>query len=430
MRKFSLGLEVIDFQKDDIFESLTQLFDTLKKSTFEDAKTIKQIRDLTFRRFGVNVIIKITHKTDFGTSVELPTFHLNNGLYNQRARDILRTSKDSDEDYKRLLKLKDFKKQNSVNLKTAKVSGIFSELEYVIYLDTDQLRLLNTQECCAVFLHEVGHLFTFFEHMVRLTTTNLVLLNVSSLAQKNITYENKIMCFELADELLEVDPSKINPNLVNSEKAVTTIYLSKISYQTKSTTGSDWYDNVSSEQAADQFVSRLGGGRHLISALDIMGKYYGSFTQKKHNYILNFGMSIFMTIVPLISLFIGGAIIGSLFSVIYIAYCFWLFDYVFFAHSFKVLTYDDEKVRFNRMRNDLVTTLKYSNDDEYKKVIIKEIEFCDKVIENYYGQMDVSKIIDFILRRKDKGIYYLQRDLEDIAFNDLFIKAEKLRLSI
>ena len=90
--------------------------------------------------------------------------------------------------------------------------------------------------------------------------------------------------------------------------------------------------------------------------------------------------------------------------------------------------YDHVKIRFKRITNDLVTILKYSKDDQYNRCVIKEIDFIDNLIADYVDEMDISKLIDFILRRKDKNIYHLQRDLEDIAFNDLFIKAEKLRL--
>ena len=281
MKKFSLGLETIDFQKDDTFEQFTALFDDLKKSNFENTKLVKQIKELTFKRFGINANVKIVTNFWIGTSVELPSFQLNHGLFSQAIRNFLKGAKDADEDYQRLLKIKDFKRLNTVDLKNAKVTGIFNELVYAIYVDTEQLRHLDSQECAAIYLHEVGHLFTYFEQMVKITTTNLVLLNVASLTQSSLTYENKAMVFELADDILEVDHTKINPNLVNNDKAVATIYLSKIMYQTKSTTGSSWYDNVSTEQMADQFVSRLGGGRFLITGLDKLYKTGGMFFTKK-----------------------------------------------------------------------------------------------------------------------------------------------------
>ena len=431
MKKFNLGLEAISYQNDDFFKKLTKEFEKLIESKYRDEKTFVQIEKMVKDRFGLKVHIKTD--IEYGTCVWIPSFHQNHIFIENALRENYRSYSEDIRELEKLKRLKEFKEVNTVNTKEARVSGLFSEIKSDINLNIEQLSGMMPEEITAVYLHEVGHLFTWYENITRISTCNMVMLEACAMAEKNKPIEEKKIYIKEAEKTLNVKESQLNDILqVDDSKTVFTLFLSKINQESRSGMGSYFYDAVTCEQMADQFVSRLGGGRHLLTGLDHLNKKWGTKVNDYHDAWVS-------DIVSTLTLFGLGSLIGIILGTAVSAFI----VTTFFIPAFMILvtymagtgkrdhTYDDDKVRLTRMRNDLIAILKTNPPENVKKHLIKEIELCDDVLVTYvdYKSM-LIKVSDFIFKtnRNANKVYELQRDLEMINFNPLFVKSQKLSL--
>lgn len=431
MKKFNLGLEAISYQNDSFFKDLCKQFEKLIESKYRDEKTFLQIEKMIKDRFGLKV--HILTDIEYGTCVWLPSFHQNHIFIENEFREMYKNYSDDIRELEKLKRLKEFKEVNVVNTKEARVSGLFSEIKSDINLNIEQLSGMMPEEVTAVYLHEVGHLFTWYENITKISTCNMVMLEACAMAEKNKPIEEKKIYIKEAEKMLNIKESKLDDILqVDDSKTVFTLFLSKINQESKSSMGSYFYDAVTCEQMADQFVSRLGGGRYLLTGLDHLNKKWGTKMKDDHEAWVSdvvstltlFGFS--STVLIVLGSTIGSAMIGVFFIPAFMILITYLLGMAKRDH-----TYDDDKVRLTRMKNDLIATLKTNPPESLKRHLIKEIELCDDVLNTYveYKQM-LMRVSDFIFKsnRDAKKVYELQRDLEMINFNPLFVKSEKLAL--
>lgn len=423
MRKFNLGLEAIGFQDSSTFTQLSEDFEALKKSRFKDEETIKKIEKTIKDRFGLYVYILLDNRYD--NCVWLPTFNQNHIFHDNYMKEYLYDYSKDQTDIQKLDKLKAFTTENNISITNAKVSGIFSEMKTDINLNTYQIAGMNGEELAAVFLHEVGHLFTYYENIAKVTITNFVLAGLCSMAEQQAPVsEKKIFIKKLEDHAMFRRGALEDLVEINDTKTVATVYLGKVTKENKSSTNSYFYDVVSCEQMADQFVSRLGGGRALVSALSVADTRQGYPKTKSEQVLADIMVnsirfilhSVFIAFAPPLAMFLAGLD----FFMLYLS-----------GTGNKDFTYDDAKVRMSRVMNDLTQRLKQEKDTKKMATIIKEIETCEFIISGYEEyEIVYRRISNFLFKsnREAKAIYDLQRDLEDIAMNKLFMKSKKLSL--
>ena len=431
MKKFNLGLEAIGIQTDDFFYKLSQEFKELKSKKWRNDEAANNIEKLVKSRFNLNVRLRIGD--EMGCCMWPPNFNQNHIFHQNNFKQAYQQWGQLDNAYEKLEKMNAFNKASTIDIKNAKLYGLFSELTTIINMSPEQTRTLDENEVTAVFLHEVGHAFTWYENIVRINTTNFVLLELSDVVSKNKTKEEKIIYLKKAEDYNMLRYGSAD-ELVKCDTAsqAMVVYLSEFITKNKSASNTYFYDTVTCEQMADQFVSRLGGGRHLLTGLDHLNKKWGTKVNDYHDAWVS-------DIVSTLTLFgLGswiGIILGTAVSTFIVT--------AFFIPAFMILvtymagtgkrdhTYDDDKVRLTRMRNDLIAILKTNPPENVKKHLIKEIELCDDVLVTYvdYKSM-LIKVSDFIFKtnRNANKVYELQRDLEMINFNPLFVKSQKLSL--
>lgn len=235
-------------------------------------------------------------------------------------------------------------KKGSVDLKKAKVSGIFSEYNNKLFINFHALineYRLSSQEIVAIILHELGHAFYMCEFSDRLETTNQVLANVAkellSKKEKNLTYiykELKSIDDTVTDKTID---DIVNGNgVIAGYKLFRTILNSVISQVADAK-----YDETSFEQLADHFPSKFGYGRPLITALDKMHIYFDNPEKSESYNTFNFitsTMQLLFTAMLLIGAIISGPIM-SVFAVLYISILMRIL-----GEDMKDYTYDQLKV--------------------------------------------------------------------------------------
>ena len=434
-RKKIFSNEVIDFQKDDFgvnIETLVDGIDTLIKDAFSkdanikevdvnkqirNSKQLKDLKKLIFDRLGM----KVNFIIESHVGAILPFYPNVNHIFlnNTGSSPIL-------EEQRELLKKLDKKGSNIgfVNTKTAKLGGIFSEYEnqlYINFLTLVKVYELSPTEITAVMLHELGHGFYACEFSDRLESTNQVLLDV---AKKITSDDNEKHLNYVYKELTKLDDTlttKDAADLLKNNRIIPGYNWFKLMIKvTKSQLLLSKYDQTSFEQLADNFASRFGYGGQLAIALNKVGK--------DTNSILIFVeiITIYHTFKSLLILFMFPNLITLLLSIL-----FYTTILYFFGESFKDYTYDKLEIRYRRIRNDLVASLKTSElDNTNMKRIVATLKEIDNIILNTKEYKFLyNKISNILFSQHNKVISNIEEQqlLENLASNDLFIKAAQLR---
>lgn len=325
-------------------------------------------------------------------------------------------------------------KTGTIDLKKAKVDGIFSEYKNKLFINFHILigvYQLTSAEIVAVMLHEIGHAFYMCEFSDRLESTNQVLANVAreilSKKEKNLTYVYK--------ELKSIDDTiseETIDGIVNGNRVIAGYKLFKVILNSVfSQMSHAKYDETSFEQLADHFPSRFGYGKSLIVALDKMHDYFGNPEKFQAYNTLNFfntNVSLIGTLVALAASIVTGPIVAAL-GVLLIATVIEVSDKE--GEHNKDYTYDKLKIRYKRIRSVYIDSLKGLDvSTENMKGILDNIYAIDRIINNTHVPTTLYSALSNLLfsnaKKAEKSIRE-QQLLEDLAFNDFFLRSAEFK---
>jgi hypothetical protein len=441
MKKINIGtivpsLEAIDFQTDTFGKQLEILFEDLFKQnkTAKEADASKQkqlIEKLVKQRTGLAINLNLN--TDQIASIYIPTFHQNHIFYNNHFRDDYKEYSKQRGEQRFLKNLIAKTNTSSVNLKTAKVTGIFGEFAYDIQISYKffKQKPFTSAQVTAIFLHELGHLFTVLEMTSRSITTNQVLAYLCKSVLEKVTGQELKFIVEESEKSLNLKKGALEEIYEQTDPIViTTVLLKKNSEHIHSQSGLYAYDLVSCEMMADQFVARFGYGRHVIEGLDNMYKKFGITSDTRAgnkvallaDFSMNFLVWPGLIVVGLMTAAAPYAVIGA---VMYLLS--WLG-----SGSGKVdHTYDSMVTRPTRVKNDLLQTLKdKSLDKKTIDILIADIKALENLINKYEDYVPLmTRIKDYFMKshRDARDAKMLQNDLENLAANKLFLQAAQLK---
>ena len=436
----SIGLNQINFQTDgfgkDIEEILTRIRDDYKKpEDIFDCKEVKELNKLILKRTGI--LVGIEFNTYYSACVDVPTITKNHIFIDNVWREYYEASSAVG----LLEKVKKHKLHNTVDLNRAKVTGIFSDLPTTIFISGEKFlrKSLTTAEYTAILLHEIGHLFVSYEFIDRTNTTNQVLAAVCRTIEDKSDGNVKEVVFKEASDLLNAKTDVITSLSKSRDSTiVTTVILKSSLDNAKSELGIPQYDATSFEMLADNFASRFGYGRDLITGLDKLHK--GDFISTEKGRISYFTVFMLESIVLLgrsaaaAIFFITGVATGGVGAILLgTLNAFLLFLMLNYGGADSDnYTYDVLKIRYKRIREQFVERLKD------KKLSTKEIKdsldaisVADKIIEDtfvYAGPISIISNFLFSSNKKVLTSIDIQRQLEELATNSFFVKAAELKV--
>lgn len=422
-------MEMIDFQNGDFFRELAFIFSQLDEVDTSNVREAmldrlvilnKQLNPCIKKYTGMDIEVKFA---GFGPVISMVMLNKNHALLTDYKRSFLKNNMIKKDTIKHLNKV------GTVNIKTGKVTGLFSELNHVLYipLSVAEQNILTPEEWAAVVLHEVGHAFVYCEYIHRTTRTNLVLeYTASQVSGAKDRKEVKSILLEATKELNLKDVDVDELSGTDSKETIKTILLGETRREIKSELGTDLYDETSFEMLADNFAARHGAGRHLATAL-AKTTDLGSDTRS----------SIITT--EILTFFGGGLLLGSMaFSTV--MFSIFLMPVLVTAIIASMLTksgeHDKIGLRLQRIRNQLVTRTKDKllSKEEIAQ-INEDIKTIDKIGEPlvaYAGKMTgYIRILDWISdERKRIKIEKVHSELEYLMANDLFLASANLRNNI
>lgn len=416
------ALETIKFQSGVFFEELTGLFKQLrdeknKEEKIYESKTIPSIEACV--KHHTNLTIRFIVNED-GPMVMPPFVDKNHPFV--------------DEDFRRFMSVGDIGQQlnksngfirGTIDIAGSRVTGIFSEIVSDIHMPfgwlSGEYLEMTPEECAAAFLHEIGHLFTYYELLGRTTTTNQVLAAMGREYAKSTTVDERVVLLGYAHKALKLKEDDIvELAQTTNMDIVTSVLITKLAEQSRSEFGTNIYDMNSWECMSDNFAARHQAGRHLITALDKMHR------DAKHMSYRSIGRYLYLEVMK-VGLFLASFIPVPLASVI----GFGLAGAMIMCDSDAVI-YDEPEARFRRIKHQIIEALKNKNLDKKQiKQYQDDLEIIDNVMSSVKDKRQFLGIIaDFVSpkMRKDRRSVVLQQELEKIANNALFEKAASFKV--
>ena len=402
--------ESIAFQNTTFFDELTLAFDevkSLKETEVGDSEPIYRISKIIKNHTNLNITIDA--ENDYPPCIDIPNIDRNNPLINAAQRAIVNST-----DGLTMIESSNNVLHGTVNIKTAKVSGVFSDIKAKMYLGKAfiQGNKYSSQELAAITLHEVGHLFTYFEFITRTVRTNQVLAGLSKILDGSENQEKREVALLSAKKALKLDKLDLSQLKDVNTKTTQVVLIDALVKETRTELGYNLFAESSWEYLCDQFSARHGAGVHLATALS---KIY------KSQYNISYrSLAVYLAVEMIKVILISNlAFLGILFLVVML-------------DSQDGGGYDLPSARLKRIRDQATQYLKNKQiSDVERRRILDEIESIDKLLAEMTNRKQLFTYIHefFSKRTRDERAYRkLQYELEDIAMNDLYVKAAEFKL--
>lgn len=415
--------ESIAFQSTAFHEALIDIIDQYRNKPSDAERTdlelelAKCIKKYT----GINTEINIG---PYQMSVELPQLDMNSPMLEGYGYQSVALSKRSISDIR---KNPNGKLVGMIDPSSSFVSGYFAEMAPVrIFLNSWMIyqakkenglsdgKSYTSAEISAPLLHEVGHIWTFLYFLVRFRTDNLMLGVMGRELAGTVDYaKREIIITEVANamKLEEVDAQALSHKGNNT---VHTVMIANVARRNRSTIGGG-YDINSFEAMADQFASRHGASRDLVTCLDKLSK--GSIYRRGATSYAFFEFAK-------VAMVMTGVLVPGLIGVTMLGVLVMLAD----SHND---WYNKTGQRFIRIRQDLIEQLKDPNVSKVDSLRIRQsIDAIDEVNTRYKDYTQLTGLIyDYLIpsgitKRKD---IEFQQGLEEMAKNRLFYFANELK---
>lgn len=408
------SMEAIDIQADGmLFKELTaEIEEVRQQRNVTSALRKSNLPKIIYRRTGINIKPQVSGTSQPNAYVVFPQVDRNNPVLIDFYREMT-----TNRDGMAAIKRGDGVMRGHVDRSKGRVGGSFSELEIKMGLTAGLMNpnlSFTSEEIASVILHELGHVFTYFEYLGSNIRTNYVLQNISRRLISTHETRRKYEIIKEGSEALGIkieDPDALTRT--NDETVIQTVVLREWAVKTYSEMDSDGYDMTAWEMLSDQFATRHGAGRSLVMALDKIHRLSGNGGRLTTGQYLRGELIKVMLVLltgPLALLIIPLALI--------------------FVNTNNDI-YDKPKARIERVKRDMVNALKEETlDNEARDSVIADVEAVDKVLSEMNDRRTFLQLFWSTLRssgRHDYAQTTFQQELEMLANNDVFVKAGKLK---
>lgn len=429
MRKGILALESISFQGPAFFEELTRSIEACKGA--DD----NLLDEAYFTSPSVGKVLAVIKKhTDLqyamldgrnsGPATQLPMLTGSNVLFSRAEQETFKDLMgfDLQKDIRPLtLAMKKKVIDGGFDLKTAKVNGVFAKMQFDLYMPRDMLTLksrFTASEVAAIVLHEVGHTFTLIEFISRSVSTNQVLAGMTRAMDKTVPEESRKIVFAAGSDLLRMTEEQ-QKALLNAKdaKVVSCVVLDASIALSVSELGFNVYDTTACEYLADQFATRCGAGKDLVTALDKLWARVEWREAGLGSWLVQACQVVFL-------------ILGFLALTYYTLGLIWI---VILFDANRSAAYDSDKSRILRIKAQNTQRLKNQRLSAKEKQALLDANAAIETIAKFHDDNlhFIGKVV-YYLKPSYRNAYkfeLLQKDLELLGNNSLFDSATKFTLA-
>jgi hypothetical protein len=411
--------EEVDFQSGAFYRELCALFTELegvKPEAIPDHDAAMQLPALIAHYTGMKVKVAWGKEGPAAWPPAMTKNHVLLSRWGDHYRHYMVTNVDAD----RLIAESRTRPVGRVDRKNGRVSGVFSEVESTVGLPVTLFaKKFTAGEVAALTLHELGHLFALFDLVSHALTTNQILAGLSKKLDQSAGIKDReavLAKVKSVAELKDLDVEMLARS--NDRKVVELVVVSSIARELQSELGMPLFDTNSFEALADQYAVRMGAGRELVTAQEKINRAAGHIAYR------GWIAWLFTEALKVILLLAVPLSLGGTWSML-MASC------TADSTGGENEAYGSVKTRYGRIREQLVEAMKNSELDKEAQVSYAEdIEAIDEILATVNDRRQLfSYLADFLSpsRRQRISQEKLQRELEGIANNDLFVKAAALR---
>lgn len=331
-----------------------------------------------------------------------------------------------------------------VNVKAGVVTGAYRELPLDMMMDPKMFveKRYDDEEIAAIMAHEFGHAYTFFLYADRTILNNQFLSAMTKTYESGMTEQDRVYVFEHFCNENKVTPEQqAMMKKCKNEEELTVVYMSSEVTNCISELGYSLYDVTSCEALADQYACRLGAASYLAAALD---KLFVDYHQTDRGLWYLRLMSVVMVFVRAainnLRNILVGAVMGMFQALVASIHASVLFiisvGLIVYSMAFSVdkrdEIYDNPHARLNRIKLNSIDRLKdQSISKEERALFLRDVETVEAVIDKYSDGLKMGEIVAYVFRpayRKAHNFEMLQKDLEAMASNQLFVDAAKMKM--
>lgn len=418
IKRLLISLEAISFQKDEKFflaliNAFTE-FRTTERTKADIDKLNLLLSDIVRKHTRISTLFEVNKRKSIGAWVIPPTIDRNNPLVAAFAKAM------DGHSYQGMLIVR--RRMDSigyVDLHKGTVHGIYEKVMTAIQLSNGFLMtdVMDVEEQAAVVLHEVGHIFTYFEYLGTHVKMNYALSSVTAEVMRTNDHQRRV---QILEDLSHVEGYSFDINAAAEIKdgiTLQTILIGEGLKKVRSELGSDIYDLKGAEYLADQFAARHGAARANVTGLTKTAMYGSSLSLRSNGTFV-----IVEAIKAVVWLTASTATLGGAAWVTII--------YGIIANPVAD-RYDTPKDRFTRIKHQVIEALKDpENSPERRKALLEDIEVIERIEETVTNRRTLFEYIFTNIvpsHKKQWKQQVLQQELEAIAANPLFIASAKLQ---
>lgn len=409
--KESPTMMAIKHQSNEVlFDDLVALFEAVREEPVINPQVIKRltqdVNKVVSDALDMKVDFQVDLKKKHTAYMHLPMLDKNHPLLNKSKRKVV--------DNRQLREVlgKDLKDSwAAVNRDTGRVSGFLTKIEVKIVLGLGFITrdsMFTPQETAAVFLHELGHGWTYFYMLGGTLRTNVIMhaaMHDYEFGKDAKKDNERILIIEQA---ANIELPQAVRTAAKGNDAVAISLIERQAEMQRSEFGTTGMDESGSEAIADQFTARMGGGVHVVTGLHKL---------ERKGIITRSALFMLHILAILNALKLYGA--SMLISV--------------FLTDPTRGDYDDPYKRAKRVREQLVASLRSKDlSPTERRTRLQELDAIDEVMEKV---KDNEPLFDFIWRRVIEGgnsrvkAKLNQERLESLINNDLYVLGSVLEVN-
>lgn len=432
------SLEAIDFQRNStLIKELGMQFDACMKSptteTFKQAKAA--LEKITTKHTGMKIRFNFVRGLGHNAFVITPRADSANPMTADRVVErVRRTGRPMSE--QELFK-------GIVDIKTGKVSGIYSEIPVDVFISVDFFNGSITggfrgDHVAAFATHEIGHAFTYLRYLGQMVISNVVVAEIAR--RRHEGADDKVI-----QEVVRVAEQKTGYRLrdmgtINAGTeplVIQQVVMAAMVDKIRSELGTKFYDRRAFEFSADQFVARHGGASLLVEAIDYVYKQYPEYVREYRGRVSNIMASLYDYGTVLTKALIGAAgIFGITIGATGIGITFLLIGLLgvltnMFGEPDQGI-YDPIPKRYEAMRRELIASSKeQALSIAQRQEIIRQIQIIDDIISKlsdkyFFGPEIIGEWIVGVFTGRAAEQKF-QRKLEELVNNRLFEMSNQLQ---
>lgn len=420
MKQLSLGNESIAFQDGSFFKNLTLIIKDLRESGTRSKgdkadSYLSRIDRCIYDTTGIltmstlwndfdNAIVLIPNLTkghvlngpSFAKWVE-KNFNANNNSFSNAQRN------------------------GWVNPQTSRVGGAFSEIMHRAYIGTGVVlgTRYTPEEVAGMFIHEVGHAFTFLQFMSDTIMVNHVLQrSYQELTSGNANVPVRTILDKSAKDLNIEDNTWLQDISNDTDKEVAfKLLVTAVNIDKRGMDNKRYFTQDASEELADIFAARHGAATAVVTMRAKMGPATTKeIMDLRHSFLFAAFTALSIVVAPVYALLFGFLTIVSV--------------YLMFDSAGSTPDITNFKQAATKMRNQLVEQIKQSKlSKEDIQAVLQNLIVVDQAIDtNRITPVDIPVIVRFTdMFRRGKMDARSSRDytdkLEVLVSNNLFVRA-------